>query len=118
MEKFIVYAYTDDGAEEYSVFKDRFGYKNCAEKLLSMKAEQYGSLSDADKLFQEAVVEGVKILRGGFKKLMQTLRRFDEVGLSNDIYDVMEEIMNDKNIIAVSLNNTGGKTTDFKEYAV
>lgn len=118
MEKFILYAYGEHGKEEYAVFDDAFGYKNNAKKVLEMKAEQKGCLSDADKLFKEAVVDGVKILRGGFTKLMQTLRRFDEVGLSNDIYDVMEEITDDKNITAVSLNNINGRETDFNDYEI
>lgn len=118
MEKFILYVYTDKGIEEYAAFKDRFGYKNSAEKLFRMKLGGNVALTDADKIFKEAVVEGVKVLRGGFTKVMQSLRHFDEIGLSNDIYEVMEEITEDKNITAVSLNKINGRETDFKEYAV
>ncbi len=114
MNKYIVYAYKDGDCAEYASLNDKRGF--C--ELVRAYCAQKQTLSDADKVFFKAVVQGVKVERNGFKKLMRALRAHDEVGLSNDIYDIVEEMSDDKKITALSLNILNGESTDLGEFTI
>lgn len=116
----ILYAYYEGGetAEEFAEFLNDSDYKASFRKYLDMKKKEGKSLADYDKLMTDCLFYGVKIKRAGFKKLTQALRHFDEIGVSNEIYDVMQEIIPNKKIVAVSLGTPGGRETDFGEYTI
>jgi len=117
---FILYVYKEGvrEAEEYASYRDRFGYKASYQKYLNMKKSEGAELSDADKVLTDCLFYGVKVMRDGFKTLMRSLRQHDEIGLSNEIYSSMEEIMERRDIVAVSLGTPSITERDFKEYTV
>lgn len=106
-----------DGTE-YAEYDNRADYKQALKEILERKKKEGKILDDADKIMRDAVLSGVRIGRVGFKKMMQALRRFDEVGISNELYDSMEEIVEDDSIIAVSVGTPAVRTVTLEEYSL
>lgn len=106
-----------DGTE-YAEYDNQADYKQALKEILERKKKEGKILDDADKIMRDAVFTGVRIGRVGFKKMMQALRRFDEVGISNELYDSMEEIVEDDSIIAVSVGTPAVRTVTLEEYSL
>lgn len=119
MNRFMFYTYKkDEDAEAYAVYNDRFDYKQSYQKYINAKKSEGKELSDADKILTDCLFYGVKVMRPGFGKLMRALRQHDEIGLSNNIYDTLEEVCENEEIVAVSLGTPSVTERDFEEYEI
>lgn len=90
---FILYTYQKGRWEEFESFKDRRSYadsvKTAVEKKLSGDSETQKKAAAVMADF----VYGKKYFSAEYQKLvMRALRHFDEVGLSNDIYEALESL--------------------------
>jgi len=106
MENYKIYAFSRDGENEvYETFVDK-GFLGQIEKYLNLKSSLGESLTDADLVYKTVFFDGYNVVKSqNFKKVMQSLRHHDEIGLSNDIYSILEEISDDGSYIAVGFGN-------------
>ena len=105
MEIFKIFAFDGEGkAKLYAEIKDRFGYYAAVEKYFAKKQAAGKPLDEDDSILQTILDRSYVIPSADFKRVMQALRHFDEIGISNDVHDIIEEIKEDGGYTAVSLN--------------
>ncbi len=104
-----IYASSRGEICEYASFEDD-GY---AEQILAKieKRRLDGRCDNADVVMERVFAKKQGILKKDFKTAMRALRHFDEVGLSNDVYSVLEEINDDGSFDAVFLDNFDDPTS-------
>lgn len=102
MDKYKIYAFDESGKNEvYETLKDS-GFREQIERFLKMKESDGTSFDNADLVYKKVFYDGYNVVKAvNFKKVMQSLRRHDEIGISNDIYAIMEEINDDGSYIAI-----------------
>lgn len=89
-----IYAVENGGnVVEYASFPDD-GYAKQIEDKIEKKRKE-GKSDNADIVMRKVFAEKRGVEKRFFKTAMRALRRYDEVGLSNDIYEVLEEIADD-----------------------
>ena len=99
-----IYAVENGGnVVEYASFPDD-GYAKQIEEKIEKKRKE-GKSDNADVVMREVFAKKRGVEKRFFKTAMRALRRYDEVGLSNDIYDVLEEIADDGGYEAVLFEN-------------
>jgi hypothetical protein len=77
------------------------------------------SVSNSDKIIAKNIL--LKFLINGYaydnrskKRIMQSLRHFDEIGISNEIYECLENL-NDFDYFYISFNGVGDREIDLIE---
>lgn len=103
MEEYRIYSITEDGViEEYDKIKGK-SFRESIQRYLDRKNAFNEELSVADIVFKKVFFDGYNVIKEeNFKKVLRSLRHHDEVGLSNDIYDLLEEIKDDGGYIGAA----------------
>lgn len=94
---YILYAFSDGKWTEHASFKDRRGYAEqvktaAAGHKAAAKNEQ---LVNASIVMEDFVLGGYAYAKQYGKLVMRALRNFDEVGLSADICESLEELLDE-----------------------
>lgn len=117
MAEFRIYADYGSGAEEYASFEYDGDY--AAESIEAAEAKSADGQStetvNAAKVFRAFVAEKTIVKKADFKLVMRALRHFDEVGLSNDIYDVLEELSDDSSVLCAAFARAEENVGEFSE---
>lgn len=93
--------------EEIACFDDMFGYeKSIAEYFDFKENEEKRALTNADVMFKRVFLLGEVVDVKFFKKLKQTLRHYDEIGLSNEIYELVDTLMDEGTLQALCFSQT------------
>ncbi len=92
---YILYALKNGSWQEYARFVDRRNYGERVAQVSTIK--QATAKTEAEKnaaILLQAFVLGKEYYKACFGKVvMRALRHFDEVGLSNDIFDELEGLL-------------------------
>lgn len=104
-----IYASSSGEICEYASFEND-GY---VEQILAKieKRRLDGRCDNADVVMERVFAKKQGILKKDFKTAMRALRHFDEVGLSNDVYSVLEEINDDGSFDAVFFDDFDDPTS-------
>ena len=91
---FILYTFNGGEWAEFASFKDRRDYRALVEKAAENKQKEGKTeeVKNAAALMRTFVLDGKAFSISEKKSVSRALRHFDEVGLSNDIFDVLEEM--------------------------
>ena len=94
---FILYAYIDGNWQQYATFTDK---RNYAERIAqTAELKRQNAKTDAEKnaaTVMQAFVLGNEYYAAKYGKVVKrALRHFDEVGLSNDIFDELETLLDE-----------------------
>ncbi len=102
--KYILYADRGGGFKEYAAFTDDGEFIGDAAAAAEEKRRDAKGRAEenAAVVFRAFAAERAAVGRADFKRVMRALRRFDEVGLSNDLYDAMEELCDDASVRAAA----------------
>lgn len=108
MRRWTLYALSEGDWESTRLFPtaESFVGKRYAPAEAKTSEGQTEENKNAAKVFRAFVAEKTIVVRADFKRLMRALRHFDEVGLSNDIYDAIEEINDGEDVQAVAFAGT------------
>lgn len=94
---FILYAFIDGAWQEYASFKDKKDYAQRVAQAAEMKIQT--AKTEAEKnaaIVMKAFVLGNEYYAEKYGKIIKrALRHFDEVGLSNDIFDELEGLLDE-----------------------
>ena len=110
----ILYAFIDGEWAEFASFDDFSTYATQVQKAAEIK-KTTASLDSARNaaVVMEEFALGKKAYDAKYGKLVKrALRHFDEVGLSNDIFDALEELL-DEGAEAFALAKTGDNVEAF-----
>lgn len=94
---YILYAFSDGKWSQAASFKDRFGYAN----LVKTAAEKHKTAAKNEQLvnasiaMESFVLSGCAFAKSYGKVIMRALRNFDEVGISNDVCEALEELLDE-----------------------
>ena len=94
---FILYAFSDGKWAQFATFEDFSDYASQVAKSAEIKKKT----ASMDSVRNAAVVmEGFVLAQRSYDKqygklVKRALRHFDEVGLSNDIFDSLEELLDE-----------------------
>lgn len=108
--EYAVYVYRS-APEVYETLCDRFGYEESVRSYLGGKSSE----SATDRVLRLAVLEHRKIVRRDFKKLRQALRHYDEIGLSNELVEIVEAL-EEEDVSALSLGQISAQEADLSVY--
>lgn len=110
-----LYAFTGEQWTEFSAFEDD-GYASQVEKAVKLRKET----GKTEQIVNSAIVMDGFVL-GGFwfaekygKLIKRALRHFDEVGISNEIFESLEELL-DEGCDAFALVKDGENPKDKRE---
>ncbi len=101
--EYFIYAISSGNIDEYAVFDDDGYSEQILKKIEKRRLEN--KCDNVDYIMEEVFAKKQGVAKKNFKTALRALRHFDEVGLSNDIYDVLEEIADDGGYDAVIFDN-------------
>ncbi|MBQ8394659.1 MAG: hypothetical protein IJX49_03720 [Clostridia bacterium] len=111
---YILYSFTDGEWGQFAAFDDSADFASQVRKSAEIKKNT--SLTDSARnaaIVMEGFVLSKKSYGEQYGKLVKrALRHFDEVGLSNDIYDSLEELL-DEGCDAFALAKDGEDVASF-----
>ena len=90
---FILYVYQNGNWKEFESFKDRRGYADLVKSAVEKKTSGGVEIQKKAAVVMAEFVLGKKYYAAGYQKLvMRALRHFDEVGISNSVYEALESL--------------------------
>ena len=93
---FILYVKKSGVFQAYQTFKDRRGYVSLVENAVALKASGTNEQQKNAAIVMKAFVLGKQyFLAEHGKTVLRALRNFDEVGLSNDIFESLTDALAD-----------------------
>lgn len=116
MWEYKIYADRGDGTKEYAGFEYDGDY--VAEILRAVGAKACDGTTEnqnAAKVVRAFVAEKIVVKRTDFKRVMRALRHFDEVGLSNELYDVLEELSDESDVARIAFAAANENVSEFTE---
>lgn len=116
MYRYFLYTFLNGKKEEYIAFSCKRDFRSEAVRAAEAKdAEgQTEENRNAAKVFRAFVADKTIAGKADFKRVMRALRHFDEIGISNELYDALEEI-NDADFEAVVFAEEGEDPTEAVE---
>lgn len=114
-----IFAISGNSIEEYASFEDDGYSDQILNKIEKRKCERL--YSNVDYVMENVFANKQGVAKKYLKTAMRALRHFDEVGLSNDIYDVLEEINDDGSYDGVLFDeyqNIDGHLIDLEGYSI
>ena len=94
---YVLYAYIDGEWQEYDAIPDKRGYAEQVKAAVELRK----NANKTEQAVHSAIVMEAFVL-GGFqyeskygKLIMRALRNFDEVGISNDVYELLEALLDE-----------------------
>ena len=92
---FILYALKGEKWTEYAKFKDRRGYAGLVAEAATAKAENAKTEEEsrAAAVMRALVLEKKWFSASDGKAVKRALRHFDEVGISNDVWEALGELL-------------------------
>ena len=108
MNMFILYVYENGRWEALESFKDRRGYADLVKSAVETKFSNGTETQKKAATVMTEFVNGKKYYGIQYKKLvMRALRHFDEVGISNSIFEAMEEMSGEAFALAKDTDTIG-----------
>ena len=108
MNMFILYVYENGSWQAVENFKDRRGYAELVKTSVETKLANGTETQKKAATVMADFVNGKKFFGIQYKKLvMRALRHFDEVGISNSVYEVMEEMSGEAFALAKDTDDVG-----------
>jgi|GEM_PF-4239585 len=110
-----VYIRRGDTVSELASFEDKELFVSAFKEINSLRVND-GISDDADKVIFK-FIDGVSFAKSDIKLLKRALRRFDEVYLCNELFDLIDGIEGD--YFCISLNEQCSKNCfDFSAYKI
>lgn len=117
MYRYLLYTFLNGKREEYISFSCKRDFRSEALRVAEAK-EAEGQTEEnrnAAKVFRAFVADKTIAGKADFKRVMRALRHFDEAGLSNEIYEALEEINDAGSFEAVVFAEEGEDPTEAVE---
>lgn len=86
-----MYALIEDEWAEVATYADREGYFAAINRYFGLKAAD-GKSQDAPDVVLGLLMQPTVVARGRFGLLKRALRHFDEIGISSELVDAIDEV--------------------------